>query len=228
MRAILRVGLPNGRRSIGAFPMPLARRLSTLLIAAGVAGALFAGSASALPAPAMVFTSDTPSEVIAVAATSPQLTSTVALATRPGMADPYKMSERRLATGPVTTVSGSSSGRARSKTRLFASGLVLAAMSVPIALLGSHHGEASAGEPAVETRSSDNQTSVALLGDGDGDHPGDDEECDTGETGGEGDTPGDVGGGNNDDVPQGLPEPRTVLLIGTGLITLLSFRNRRY
>jgi hypothetical protein len=202
-----------------------ARQLSGLLIVAGLAGTLFVGSASALPAPVMAISSSTagdPSPMVA-APTDNRLSSTTTLAqARPGVAGTYTLSEKRLATGRVDLISGPAGERTRSKARYLKTGLLLAAMTAPIALLGSRLGGASEGDLAAEARTpSDNgaSTSLALSGSGD-----DDDDCE--DEGQGGITPGDVEDHDDGGAPQGLPEPKTVLLIGTGLVTLLSFRNR--
>jgi hypothetical protein len=200
-----------------------ARQLSGLLIVAGLAGTLFVGSASALPAPVMALSSSTDGDPIPMVAapTDNHLSSTTTLAqARPGVAGTYTLSEKRLATGRADLISGPASERTRSKARYLKTGLLLAAMTAPIALLGSRLGGASEDDLAAEARTPDNgaSASLALSGSGDDD---DGEDEDQG-----GITPGDVEDHDDGGAPQGLPEPKTVLLIGTGLVTLLSFRNR--
>ena len=215
-----------------------ARQLTGLLLVAGLAGALFVGSAHALPTPVMTISSSTADDptIAPAPAASNRLTSTTILAAGPRIGTTYTLSEKRLATGRFEMTPGSSSERTRSKARFLKSGLLLAAMTAPIAFLGSRRDGASEADLTVATKGpADDGTSIALLGDGHGrghdPEPGedDDEECDTGDNHGDdgGVTPGDGDHHDGDDEPQGLPEPKTVLLIGTGLVTLLSFRNRR-
>jgi hypothetical protein len=204
-----------------------------------LACALLSGSAQAVPAPSLV-TPDSPdppnpavSQAQAGGSTAPEpVFLAMVVGGKPALRGPAsELSVVRRVSQDGTQMESDVSvsdnaGAKRSKAKYVVSGLVLAAMAIPIAL--HHSGDASAQAVTVQTNPAPTGEESGVL---------DDAPAGGGDEGGAGDTAGgsgdletsDEGGSLGGDAePSGLPEPGTVPLVGAGILALYALRRRNW
>jgi hypothetical protein len=206
-----------------------------------LACALLSGSAQAVPAPSLV-TPESPdppnpaiSQVQASGSTAPEpVFLAMVVGGKPALRGPAsELSVVRRVSQDGTQMESDVSvsdnaGAKRSKAKYVVSGLVLAAMAVPIAL--HHSGDASAQAVTVQTNPAPTAEESGVLDDAPAEGGGEGGVGDTPDSGGSSDYETSEEGGSlgGDAEPSGLPEPGTVPLVGAGILALYALRRRNW